>query len=48
MPFDVPDHEYMLLRMPGKRPGTVLTVEQQIVNVIIAEYTEPFYHPRQW
>ena len=48
MPFEVPTHPLMLLRVPGKRPDTVLTVERQIYNVIIAEYTEPLYHPRQW
>lgn len=48
MPFDVPDHDHMLLKVPGKRPGTVLAIERQLFNVKIAEYVEPMFFDRQW
>lgn len=48
MPFDVPLHDLMLLRLPGKRPGTVLTVEMMAYTVRICEYTEPLSYERFW
>lgn len=48
LPFDVPEHEEMILKTPGKRPGTVLAIERQLFNVKIAEYTEPLFFDRQW
>lgn len=32
-PFDVPEHEAMIFKAPGKRPSTVLAVEVQLFNV---------------
>lgn len=46
--FDVPEHSMMILKVPGKRPGTVLVVERQLFNIKVSEYTEPLYCPRQW
>lgn len=47
-PFDVPEHEAMIFKAPGKRSGTVLAVEAQLFNVKIAEYIEPLFFDRQW
>lgn len=48
LPFEVPRHSNMRLRMCGKVQGTVLTVEQQIFTVRICEYTEPLCYGRFW
>lgn len=46
--FDVPAHNLMLARCPGKQPNTVLTIEVQIFTVRICEYTEPIFYERFW
>lgn len=48
MAFDVPLHEYMLIRLPGKRPNTVLAVEAQLFNIKICEYVDPMLIDRSW
>lgn len=48
MAFEVPLHDRMLVRTAGKRPDTVLTVEQQIYTWRICEYTEPWSYNRFW
>lgn len=45
---DVPWHDRMVLRVPGKREGTVLTVEIMIYTTRICEYTEPWSYDRHW
>lgn len=46
--FEVPFHRDIYLRVPGKRPGTVLAVEQMGHEVALCEYTEPMFYARQW
>jgi hypothetical protein len=38
----------MILRVPGKVSNTVLTLERNIYNVTIYEYSDPLYRGRQW
>lgn len=47
-PFEVPIHDRMIARVAGKRPNTVLTVEQMVYTVRICEYTEPWSYDRHW
>jgi hypothetical protein len=47
-PFEVPVHDHMIATVPGKRPGTVLTLERQIYTFRICEYTEPISYGRHW
>jgi hypothetical protein len=47
-PFEVPLHDRMALRVPGKLPQTVLCIEQQIYTWRISEYTEPISYGRHW
>lgn len=46
--FVVEPHEYMFACIPGKVPGTVLTIEAQIYTWRICEYTEPLFIGRSW
>ena len=46
--FEVPAHSRMLVSVPGQRPGTMLTIEAQLFNVVIREYTGPLSWQRQW
>src|SRR4051812_48852218 len=48
MPFDVPLHDRMALRIPGKMPQTVLCIEQMIYTWRISEYTDPLSYGRHW
>ena len=48
MPFDVPWHEMMVLRVPGKMPLTVLTIERMLYSWRLCEYSEPLYIARSW
>lgn len=48
MPFEVPTHDSMALRIPGKLPLTVLTVEALLFSWRICEYTEPLFFARAW
>lgn len=47
-PFDVPIHDNMAMRIPGKLPLTVLCIERQIYTWRISEYTEPLSYGRHW
>lgn len=47
-PFEVPLHDRMLVRITGKEPNTVLTIEAQFYTWRIAEYTEPISYGRHW
>lgn len=47
-PFEVADHRLMYFMLPGKVPGTVLTIEQQIYTVRINQYTEPRFIECFW
>lgn len=46
--FEVPLHEHMALRIPGKMPLTVLTIERMIFSWRICEYTDPLFIGRAW
>ena len=48
MPFEVPIHDSMALRIPGKFPLTVLTVEAMLFSWRICEYSEPLFFARAW
>lgn len=48
MPFEVSIDPEMVARIPGKMPGTVLTIELGIYNATIYEYTDPLFRGRQW
>jgi hypothetical protein len=47
VPFEVPEHKSMLLRVRGKQ-GTVVCIEVQLFNCVIREYTEPLSWRREW
>jgi hypothetical protein len=47
-PFEVPIDPMMVARIPGKMPGTVLTIELGFYNATIYEYTDPLFRGRQW
>lgn len=47
-PFDVDDHERMLLRIRGKEPQTVLALEAMLYTWRISEYTDPLSYGRHW
>lgn len=46
--FVVPEHAMMLVRVPGKVAGTVLTLERMVYTVRICEYTDPYSVGRSW
>jgi len=48
LPFQVPTHDRMIVRICGKVPDTVLCIEQQIYTYRISEYTEPISYGRFW
>lgn len=47
-PFVVEPHEMMVACVPGKMPQTVLTIDRQLFNVVVHEYTEPLSWRREW
>jgi hypothetical protein len=47
-PFEVPIDPMMVARIPGKVPGTVLTIELGMFNATIYEYDSPLTRGRQW
>lgn len=48
LPFDVPIHDRMAVRVPGKLPNTVVTLEQMAFTWRICEYTERISYDRFW
>ena len=47
-PFEVPPHNTMAMRVPGKLPQTVLTIERMLYSWRLCEYTEPLFIGRAW
>lgn len=48
LPFVVPHHDRMHVRICGRVPNTVLAVEAMAFTVRISEYTEPLSYGRFW
>jgi hypothetical protein len=46
--FEVPVHDTMYLRVPGKIPNTVLTVEKMLYSWRLCEYSDPLFIARAW
>lgn len=48
LPFEVALHDLMVMRVAGKDGTTVLTVERNLYNVKVCEYSEPLFYFRDW